>query len=256
MNTAGDAYDFSGKSALVTGASRGLGAVVARRLAAAGARVILTYGRDDAGAAATRNDIVRAGGAASLLKANLVHSHDISAMFKVIAETGCLDVLIHCAAIGSFKPLLDVRANQWDLTMSVNARALLLCAQHAAPLMEGRTGRIVSVSSLGSSRVLPSYGAIGPSKAALEALTRYLALELAPRGIRANAVAAGLIETESVKAHPQYAAFASRAIEASPAGRLGTPDEVANVVLFLCTPLSDWIVGQTIVVDGGVSLRM
>jgi enoyl-[acyl-carrier protein] reductase III len=177
-------------------------------------------------------------------------------MFDSIRASGGLDVLVHNAALGSFKPTLEVRANQWDLSMSVNARALLLCVKEAAPLMDGRAGRIVSVSSLGSRRVLPEYGAIGASKAALESLTRYLAVELAPRGITVNAVSAGLIAGETLRVHPRYEALTARAREQTPAGRIATPEDIAHVVLFLCSPLSSWIIGQTIVVDGGMSLRV
>ena len=174
-------------------------------------------------------------------------------MMAPIAADG-LDVLVHNAAIGSFKPLHAVRANQWDLTLNVNARALLLCVQAALPGLAARGGRVVSISSLGGRRVVPDYGAIGVSKAALEAATRYLASELAPRGVRVNAIAAGLVATESVQRHPAYAALESGAKKRTPTGRLVTPDAIADAVLFLCGPYSADIVGQTLVVDGGSSL--
>ncbi len=248
--------DLTGKRALVTGASRGIGAVLAQRLAIHGAHVCINYSRDDESANQTLGAVSDAGGRGTLLKANLISPEEIRAMFAQVENSGGLDILIHNAAIGSFKHTLDVRPNQWDLTMAVNARALLLCAQYAAALMKGRAGRIVSVSSLGSTRVVPLYGAIGPSKAALESLTRYLALELAPRGILVNAVAAGLIDTASIRQHPKHDDMAKSAIERTPAGRLGAADDVASVVLFLCSSLADWVVGQTIVADGGMSLRL
>lgn len=241
------AFDFTGKRALVTGGSRGFGAVLSRRLAAAGAHVFINYLRDDATAERTVEEIRNGGGSATLVKANLVHAAEIESMFGQVAGSGSLDILIHNAALGAFKPTLGVRANQWDLSMAVNARALLLCAQKAVPLMEGRPGRIVSMSSLGSGRVLPSYGAIGPTKAALESLTRYLAAELWPRGITVNAVSAGLIAGTSIAQHPFHDSLLSKTGAAD-------PDAVASVVLFLCSPLAGWIVGQTIVADGGFSL--
>src|SRR6185437_3791159 len=134
------------------------------------------------------------------------------------ATAGGLDMLIHNAALGSFKPLHKVRANQWDLTMNTNARSLLLLAQGALDALETRQGRIVSISSLGSVRVLPSYGAIGVSKAALESTTRYLASELAPRGIRVNAVVGGLVDTDASRLHPDYEKLAQRAVEQAPTG--------------------------------------
>jgi enoyl-[acyl-carrier protein] reductase III len=247
-------FDFSGKRALVTGGSRGIGAVIATCLARSGAHVFINYSQDDASAERTRARIHGAGGSAELVKANLLRPEEIRAMFARVAESGGLDILIHNAALGSFKPAIDLRPNQWDLTMAVGARALLVCAREAVRLMDGRDGRIVSLSSLGSGRVIPSYGAIGISKAALESLTRYLGFELAPRGILVNAVSAGLIDSPSVRRHPQYELLAARALERTPAGRLGTAEDVARVVLFLCSPLAGWIVGQTLVADGGMSL--
>jgi enoyl-[acyl-carrier protein] reductase III len=136
----------------------------------------------------------------------------------------------------------------------VNARALLLCAQAALPALEARGGRVVAISSLGGRRVVPAYGAIGVSKAALEAATRYLAAELAPRGIRVNAIAAGLVDTESVRRHPAYDALADAARRRAPTRRLVTADAIADAVLFLCGPQSADIIGHTLVVDGGASL--
>lgn len=251
---AGGELNLHGKRALVTGGSRGIGAAIALRLARAGAHVFVNYRRDDASARDTEAAILASGGAVTLLRANLVDASDIGAMFRGIAEAGGLDILVHSAALGSFKPAADVRANQWDLTMTVNARALLSCAQQAAPLMEGRGGKIVALSSSGSARVIPNYGAIGISKAAVEALVRYLAVELAPRGIHVNAVAAGLVDTASIRLHPHYAQLEAGARERTPLRRIATPDDIARVVLFLCSPLANWIVGQTIIADGGYSL--
>src|SRR6266568_1551739 len=128
------------------------------------------------------------------------------------------------------------------------------CTQGTLDALEQRAGRVVAISSLGGMRVVPSYGAIGVSKAALEATTRYLGAELAPRGIRVNAVSGGLIETGSAQLHPDYAGLAKRALAHTPLGRLTTADDIAGAVLFLCSPLSSAMIGQTIVVDGGGSL--
>jgi len=247
-------FDFSGRTALVTGGSRGIGAAVSVALARCGARVVINYRADAASAQETVRRIEADGGSASAECANLAHPDAVRELFEKLP--GPLDFLVHNAAIGSFKPVLDVRPNQWDLSLSVNARALLLCAQSALPRMDGRGGAIVAVSSLGSTRVVPEYGAIGASKAAMESLVRSLAVELAPRGIRVNAVAGGVIDGPTIRRHPRAAELIDRAREHAPAGRLGTAEELAAAVLFLCSPLSAGIAGQTIVVDGGASLRV
>jgi enoyl-[acyl-carrier protein] reductase III len=245
--------DLRGRHALVTGGSRGLGAVIARTLAAAGAHVYLNFVRGRAEAIETQRVIEAAGGTATLAQANLARPDEIRRLFSDVIGPD-LDILIHNAALGSFKPVRDVRANQWDLTMHVNARALLVLAQEAATRLEARRGRIVAVSSLGSTRVVPSYGAIGISKAALESTVRYLGVEFAPKGIKVNAVTAGLLDLPSVRHHPAYEAMAAASRAHAPTGALGQPQEVADVVLLLCSPLADGIAGQTIVVDGGASL--
>ncbi len=249
------ALDLTGKRALVTGGSRGLGAVLARTLAAHGAHVHLNYVRHAAEAHATLQAIRDAGGSGELAQANLTQPDDVHAMFEGPLRDG-LDILIHSAAIGSFKPTHEVRANQWDLTMNVNARALLMCVQEALPALAARHGRVIAVSSVGSSRVIPSYGAIGVSKAALESLTRYLGVELAPQGIHVNAVAGGLLDLPSVRQHAGFDQLAADTMRRTPSGRLGTADDIARLVLFLCSPLADWMVGQTLIADGGMSLTV
>ena len=249
-------FNFKGKRALVTGGSRGLGAAISQMLAASGAHVFMNYREDENSAQRTSQAISADGGSVSLIRANLLVPEEIRDMFGQISGSGGLDFLIHSAALGSFKPLVEVRPNQWDLTLNTNARALLLCVRQALPLMEGRDGRVVSLSSLGSQRYVPSYGAIGVAKAALESMTRYLAVELAPRRINVNAVSAGLVETESIRRHPDYDRLRSEALARSPRKRLPEPEGVARPVLFLCSPLADWISGQTLVVDGGASLPL
>lgn len=250
----GNPVDFTGKRALITGGTRGIGAAVALALARGGARLVLGYRSDDASARATATSISSEGLDAPLLvAANLVHPDEARRLVSVAADAGPIDFLVHAAALGTFKPALEVRANQWDLTLAVGTRAFLLLAQAAAPFMP-RGGRLVALSSLGSIRVLPGYGALGPSKAALEAVVRQLAVELGPAGILVNAVSAGLVDTPSVRLHPDFDALAARSAAASPLGRIGTPEDVARVVVFLLGSLSGWITGQTILADAGASL--
>ncbi len=250
-----DPLDLTGKRVLITGGSRGIGAVLSRSLAARGAHVGVNYAQDDAAADRTVEEIRAAGGSAEPLRANLVRPEEIRDLIaRAVATGGRLDAVVHNAAIGSFKKLMNLRANQWDLSLGVNARALLHLAQEAAPHLEKAGGCLVGVSSLGGSRVIPEYGAIGVSKAALESLVRSLAVELSPRGIRVNAVSAGLVDVPSVRLHPRYDELERRSVER--AGRLGTAEDVANVVLFLVSPLAAWITGQTVIADGGMSLPL
>lgn len=243
-----------GSAALVSGGSRGIGRAVSLALAGAGVETVLVnYLQDDVAATAVQRELEQRGARAVLLKANLASPDEIDRLFvRVRAATARLDFFVHCAALTAFKRLADTRPNQWDLTMNINARGFLLCAQQAAPLMPA--GAMVAITSLGSIRVVPDYGAMGPTKAALEAVVRYLAVELAPRGIRVNAVAGGLVETESLARFSEPEQRRRAAIMRTPLGRIGTPEEIADVTTFLLSPAARWICGQTIVADGGFSL--
>ena len=242
------------RAALVTGGSRGIGRAVCRKLAQAKVGVIvINYLENHDAAAATRQEVEALGAVAHPVPANLAHPAEIDRLFARVAEiTPRLDVFVHAAAFGAFKPLSDLKANQWDLSLAVNARSFLLCVQRCLPLMP--QGAMVALSSLGGRRAVPNYGAIGASKAALEAMVRQLAAELAPRGIRVNGVAGGLIETDSIAKFPDAARLVQRVVAATPAGRLGTPDDIADVVAFLISPEARWIHGQVLVADGGSSL--
>lgn len=241
-------------TALVTGGSRGIGREVSLRLAQTCAHtIIVNYLQDDASAEEAKRLVEENDSTCILAKANLMFPDEIDRLFETVkSSVDCLDVFVHCAALGAFKPLLQVKPNQWDLTMNVDARGFLLCVQKAVPLM--KQGSIVAISSLGSVRTIPNYGAMGPTKAALESIIRYLAVELAPLGIRVNGVTGGFIETDSLAKIPGADDLIREVIEKTPRKRIGTPADIAKVVLFLNSPDADWIIGQTIVVDGGVSL--
>ena len=240
--------------ALVTGGSRGIGRAVSLGIAAAGAQtVIVNYLENDIEAERTCKLIEERNSACILAKANLFHPTDIDRLFQTVKETvGRLDVFVHCAAVTAFKPLREIRSNQWDLTMNVNARSFLLCVQKCIPLMAD--GKIVAISSLGSARAIPNYGALGPTKAALEATVRYLATELAATGIQVNAVSGGFVKTDSTRKVPSADMLTEKTAARTPVGRVGTPEDIAGVVLFLLSPSASWICGQTIVADGGLSL--
>ncbi|MBA4379829.1 MAG: enoyl-[acyl-carrier-protein] reductase FabL [Anaerolinea sp.] len=250
---------FANKIALVTGSGRGIGRAIALHFARLGADVIVNYFRNPGPAGETAAEIESLGRHALLVKANIGEIDKLNHLFDEVEKNfGALDILVHNAASGYNRPVLEQRPKGWDWTMNINARSLLFAAQRATPLMGKRGGGyIVSITSPGSSRVLPEYVVVGASKAALEALTRYLAVELAPRNVVVNAVSPGIVETDALK-HFNAASDESvieRASAATPAGRLVTPEDVANVVSFLCTPAASMIRGQVILVDGGYLLR-
>ena len=171
----------------------------------------------------------------------------------LVEEAGPLDVVVANAASGVIRPVLELDEKHWDWTMNANARSVFTLARHAAPSMPSG-GSIVAISSLGASRVLENYALVGVSKAAIEALVRYLAVELAPQGIRVNAVSAGLVETDALDHFPNREAMLGHFRGRTPAGRLVEPKDVADAVCFLASPEAAMIRGQTLVVDGGYSL--
>lgn len=195
------------------------------------------------------------GGKALLVKGNVSDADAHEGMFAAIRETfGALDILVSNAASGVIKPAMELTPKHWNWTMDINAAALLPLVQQASKLMAGRGGHVVAVSSLGAVRAIPNYAAVGASKAALESLVRHLAVELAPTGVRVNAVSAGVVDTDALKHFPNREQMLSESAKRTPAGRLVEPSDVADAVLWLASPLSSMVVGQTIVVDGGYSV--
>jgi enoyl-[acyl-carrier protein] reductase III len=247
-----------GKTALVTGGSRGIGKAIALTLAEAGCDVIINFFRNRKQAEETAELIRSKGVRCQIVKANVGDPEKIGQMFDEIeAEFGGLDIFVSNAASGVLMPLLELKESHWDWTMDINARALLFGAQRAVPLMEKRGGgKIVALSSLGSTRVLDNYTTVGVSKAAVESLIRYLAVELAPKNIAANAVSGGAVDTDALTHFPNREELLAEASRRTPAGRIVEPQDLANAVRFLCSDDASMIRGQTIVVDGGISLLM
>ena len=235
---------------LVTGGSRGIGKAIALRLAREGAtRVAIGYFRSDAAAEETAEELRALGADPVLVRGNVTSSR----LLEQVEALGPLDVLVHNAATGVIRPALETEDKHWDWTLNANARALLALTRTAAPAMAPGSS-IVAISSLGSTRVLEDYVLVGTSKAALESLVRYLGVELAPRGIRVNAVSGGVVDTEALEHFPQREQMLEWGQKRTPAGRLVQAKDIADAVLFLCSPEAEMIVGQTIVVDGGFSL--
>lgn len=253
---------FEGRVALVTGSGRGIGRAIALQMASQGADVIVNFFRNRAPAEETAEEIRALDRRAIVVKANVGDLDQLYSMFDVVErEFGRLDFLIHNAASGFNYPVMDQKPKGWDWTMNINARSLLFGAQRAAGLIDAVSGgAIVAISSLGSVRVLPDYAVVGASKAAIEAMVRYLGVEFAPKNITVNAVSPGLVVTDALN---HFSAFAEEtqatidaAIQRTPAGRLCTPEDVAELVVFLCSPKASMICGQTINMDGGFSLTV
>ncbi len=206
------------------------------------------YFRSDDAAAEMAEELRALGAEPVLVRGNVTSAR----VLEQVEALGPLDVLVHNAATGVIRPALETEDKHWDWTLNANARALLALTRVAAPSMPAGS-TIVGISSLGSVRVLENYTLVGTSKAALEALVRYLAVELAPRGIRVNAVSAGVVETGALEHFPNREEMLASGAR-NPVGRLVTPEDLAGVVSFLCSPDAEMIRGQTIVIDGGWSL--
>ena len=236
---------------LITGASRGIGAAIARRFAAPGNRILINYMQSEAAAAAVAEQCAAAGAETVLVGGDVRNEDDLKRLAGVFsAAEGGVDVLVHNAAIGALKPFRTIRPGQWDLTIESSLRPFWLLTRLCA-LNDG--ANVIGLSSMGSRQYVPGYAAMGAAKAGVEALTRQLAVELAPR-VRVNTVCGGLVRTDALRyldAEGQMLAFAE---EHTPLGGIASPDDIAAVVHLLCDARARWITGQVIIADGGLSL--
>lgn len=248
---------LAGQVALITGGTRGIGQAIALALGRQGVRLALNYLRNAKAAEATADLLEQATGHRPLLlKGNVGDPAKVAEMFATFGKHyQQLDILISNAASGVLRPPSELTAKHLQWSMEINAYALLYLAQHATPLMTHQNrGKIVAITSRGGTHAYPNYTAVGASKGALEAMIRHLSLVYAAVGININSVCAGVVDTEALSHFPNREALLETALAHTPAGRLTTPTDVADVVLFLCSDLSRMIHGQTIVVDGGTSV--
>jgi enoyl-[acyl-carrier protein] reductase III len=248
---------FADKVALVTGSSRGIGRAVALTLARDGADVVIHYRRQAAAAADTAAAITALGRQALVVPADLGDTQAVREMFRQVRDTfGRLDIFVANAAATAFKPLMELQERHLDKTLDITLKAFVLAAQLAADLMAGRPGKIVTVSGIDARRYIPLHGALAAAKGALEVLTSYLACELADRGIVVNGVNPGFVDTDSahVFGDEVYRLLERNIVTYTPHKRVGRPEDIARVVAFLCSDEANWICGQTLMVDGGLSL--
>lgn len=247
--------DLTGKIALVTGGSRGIGKAIATELGQRGATVIINYLKNHGAAKAAVDELEAAGISATRIKAHVGDEAAVESLISKIEEQfGRLDILVNNAASGVMRPAEELSSKHWDWTLDINARGPWMLSVAAARLM-GEGSRIINLSSPGSTRVLPAYFAVGVSKAAIEAVTRYLAVELGPKGIAVNTVSAGFVLTDAIDAFPDELGVKEIASRNTPAGRVIKPEDVAQVVAMMCGTDAEMIRGQVIMVDGGETLR-
>jgi len=246
----------AGRVAVITGSSRGIGRALALSLGADGASIVVNYKRNADLAADTVAAVEAAGGRAIAVAADMEAPEDIAALLHAARDAyGRVDYFVANAAAAAFKPIEDLKLHHLDRTYAMNVRAFVLGVQGAVPLMPAG-GRIVALSSYGSIRAYPTYAALGAAKAALEAWVRYMAVELAPRGINVNAVNGGIIESDSSAYFYDVEGMPSldTVLPKIPKRRMGTVQEVADCVRFLLDPASEYVTGQSLVVDGGLSI--
>ncbi len=252
--------DLSGRVALVTGSSRGIGRACALRLAEAGADVIVNYAASRSGAMDVARKVRQWGRRAYVVKADVSEEEDVRCLMEFVGEAvGRLDILVSNAATGGFRPLLESSSRHFFNAMSTNVLALIHLVQSAVPLLERgpHRGKVVALSSHGADIALPMYGLIGGSKAALESIARHLTLEVGHRNVNVNVVKAGLVETDSTRRIPgSEQMFAARVEKTMMGQRQLLAEDVADAVLFLSSPLSDLIQGQTLIVDGGAAVHV
>jgi len=246
---------FEGKRALITGGSRGIGRAITLRLAEEGADTAIIYVKNSEAAEQTVEEVRKLGGKAFAVRGDVSDPKELKTIFQSVRENfGGLDFFISNAVSGVVGPAERIGRFGWDRAMNTNARAFMLGVQQAVKLFPPEGGKIVAVSSIGSFICLPGYAAVGASKAALETLVRYFAKELAPRGINVNAVSGGPVETSALDYFPDKEKLLEEWTSRTPTGRIAKPEEIASVVAFLLSEDASWIQGQTIVVDGGITL--
>jgi 3-oxoacyl-[acyl-carrier protein] reductase len=245
---------LAGKVAVVTGASKGIGASIAKHLAAEGAAVIVNYASSKTGADQVVKEITGDGGKAIAIKADVAKKADIDYLFAETKKAfGPVDILVNNAGIYEFQPLEKITEEHFHKQFNVNVLGLLLSTQKAVEQFGPNGGSIINISSVVSTAAPPAGSVYSATKAAVDTVTKSLAKELGPRKIRVNAVNPGMVETEGFNAAGIAGTdFEKQTVARTPLGRVGQPEDIARVVTFLATIDAGWVTGETIVVGGGL----
>jgi len=246
---------LAGKVAVVTGASKGIGAAIAERLGKEGASIIVNYASSAAQAEAVVKKIQAAGGKAKAVRADVSKREEAKKLIAAaVSEFGKLDILVNNAGTYEFIPLADVTEEQFDHTFNVDVKGVLFTTQAAANAFDGNGGSVVNISSLASVAAAATASVYSAAKAAVDSITRTLGAELGPKKIRVNSVLPGLVETEGTANMKNFAQFRDMMLPRTPLGRVGTPNDIAGVVAFLVSDDAAWITGQMIQAAGGLRL--
>jgi len=254
MSASPSPFSLSG-TFVVTGGTRGIGRAISKQFARAGAHVVANYIRNERAAQELQSEANREGLVLTLCRADLSTPDGIARVETMVRDTSAaLAGIVHCAATGTHRAVEALTSRHLEWTFALNARALFELVTRMIGSFD-RGGSILAISSLGATHSIEHYTAVGVSKGALEALVRHFATELAPRGIRANILRPGAVATDAWKAIPDAAARLEEASRRSPLGRLVTAEEVAMCAQFLCSPAASGVNGQSLVVDGGSTLR-
>jgi 3-oxoacyl-[acyl-carrier protein] reductase len=244
---------LEGKVAVVTGASKGIGAAIAKHLAAEGASVIVNYASSKSGGDKVVADITGEGGKAVAVQADMAKQADIERLFTETKKSfGRLDILVNNAGVYEFSPLESVTGEHFHKQFNVNVLGLILASQAAAKLFDAAGGTIINISSVVSVLGFPNASVYSGTKGAVDAITRSLSKELGPRGIRVNAINPGMVETEGTQSAGITEGDMRRQVEAqTPLGRIGQPRDIAGAVVFLASEDASWMTGETLVISGG-----
>jgi 3-oxoacyl-[acyl-carrier protein] reductase len=247
--------ELSGKVAIVTGASKGIGAAIAKGLAAAGAAVVVNYASSREGADRVVAEITGAGGKAIAVEADVSKAGEVKRLFDATKKAfGGLDVLVNNAGVYRFAPLEEVTEDEFHREFNINVLGVLLASREAMKHFGAGGGSVVNISSIASKSPVPTAVVYSATKGAVDTITRVLAKELGPKKIRVNAILPGGVETEGLHSMGVIGSdFEKEMVARTPLGRLGQPDDIASVAVFLASAASGWMTGETIAVGGGFS---